>query len=488
MKRLLIMMLAFLMLMGTALGDTLEIGSLVENPDGLSVSVDRAYSTDELDGEESITHSWIVVELTATNYSTNDISIKNQLSARMVYGGKYAFDGETDFAVDVFEPLVRLNGRIIFRVPKLVLEAEPEDISVTLKIAGEGHHLLLSYKRARAIDSSMPDYYFNTPEEAIVFFAESVQAADFTEAMGTFDAQAIAENVDFRQYMNIYTSYAITNPFTLPDDYEAYIPLNMMGNLPDQQMKYFIGGLLSPIPLSINRLHVQDGNFQYKLSEENKTLSLEDWTAEMNPDRLSDLQLQRIYRYVPDVDDQYNLFRTRMQRALIFGYQDEKDYVAVYSFEGKDYAQPFTLAKYEEGWKIRYLNSNYLRFAPYEPIIPLEEAELDHEELLLSWDNGKVIQQNLLPEVEYDPEALYGSWYGSDDGETIGIELYEDGTCRVLEGDYEETASWTANGELLTIIFGGNDIEPYRYELHGDTLRLYDTYDEEDNYTFKRQS
>ena len=479
MKKLLALLLALCLICSAACA--LEVGAVIDNPDGLSLSIDGAYSADVLDDETSLTHSWIIVDVTATNYSLESISISNRLSAKLVYGGKYAFDAETDFAVDIFEPLVRLGGRLIFRVPKLVLEADADALDVQLYADGQSYPLDLSWKQARHSASALPDYYFKSPEDAVIYFAQCMQSGDFTGALGAFYNQPAAENYDLEGMIGRIRSYTASLAMPLPG-YEAYTSLNMLKSLPVFQLSCFITSLLSDVVPGKNIVVDNDALILPAEEEGGKSspLPVSEWIYQMNPDRLASLQLRRIYRYEGANRMGHSYLVNGFRQGAIYGYNDSRDYLAVYSLDGQEYAHSYTIVHYPRGWKISAMNSVIMNFDSYGTAVAIEDGDPDDENLLLTWNEGKGIEDRYLPDMNCDMDTLCGTWAGEFDGYSYVFEIRDDMSFAFHENGSLYEGSWMANAACIAMIEDIRNMEVYSYSLNDERLVLHEPGNEED--------
>ena len=407
MKKILALALVLILAMIPCLAsaNTLEIGSYVENLDGLSIMINGAQYASTYQGETSATHDWIIVNVTATNYATHTILISDQLSAKLVYNGKYEFDATPIFEIDEFEPLVRMSGQLVFRVPKMLGESDPAEFAVTLKIGKNSYPLNLSYgKNISASAGNIADVYFETPEEAILYMTECIQSADFASALGAYNAQIAAESYDLETYLQIHSYYNPSIPMPM-DNYGAYTILNAANALPVQDMYDFVMSVLDCDLFNggTGNMRVRDDAF--RISEE-ESLSVQDWIDRMNPDHLAYLELKQIYRYNSE-EYSTRAISNYASQGILYGYSDAYTYAAVYALNGKEHIQVWDIVRYPEGWKIAFQDNLFINYTA------LTTADLTGERWICTWRNGSAIEENLLTEVSVDPSAFIGTWYGN---------------------------------------------------------------------------
>lgn len=138
MKKIAAALLALALLLSSALAqEALRTGSLVENPDGLSLALGDVY-LDYSENEDTLdTHGWLVIEAEILNRAVEELTIAEEISAWMAYQDKYIFDATLDFHRETIRPLVALDGRIILEIPMLVFdEAEPDEIEIFISVGG----------------------------------------------------------------------------------------------------------------------------------------------------------------------------------------------------------------------------------------------------------------------------------------------------------------------------------------------------------------
>ena len=431
------------------------------------ITIDRVYRTLSLDGEKSLTHGWIVAEVTITNYSLHTISVKDDLSGTLVYDGLYQFTAEPVFAVSEFEPLVRLSGQMVFEVPKLVLEAKADRMDVTLSIDGKTMPVEMNSDR-KTMDASA-SVSFDTPEELLVAFIDCLKNADFENLLTLFSHKEKARHLHFDRYLSIMRTIQISG--TVFPDYEAYDALNALNQLSTYQINTMIYSLFSEIESNGTTFAVKYNNDTVTgmMVFTGEEMTAQEYIDRMNPEHLSSLTLESIGRM--PIDPESRQRKNNMRNSLIYDYSDIREYILRVSFDGETYYLGATLCRFPEGWKIDslmcqtfYQNNNIGRgeFAKEERV-----DDFDFDQLIYTWEKGEVISENLLKE----PEDLTGTWIFD-----IGLMVIDEDTIKLISNEDSEEAQYVFRiSEENLYLFESDlrDSHVCRITLSGDMLTLY---------------
>ncbi|NLF27836.1 MAG: hypothetical protein GX592_08045 [Clostridiales bacterium] len=480
MKKAAALVLVLALLFSCASAQAVAVGGGVENPDALSLSLDKAYVAETWRGEESSTHDWIVLEVTIANFATEALSLDEQLSASLVYGGKYAFEAERIFELAELGPLVRVSGALVFKVPKMVAEAEPAELDVTLALNGDSHPVALDYRAAAVSEIGIPDAYFESPEEAIAYFAECVKNQNLLGALGATCARPAAVNFDLAAAVERVGTYmpAATTDMWLPSEYEAYVPFNTLTALETRRLFNFVTALLAggrPLTgTTLAQLDSSTGAFK----EDGSALSgltAEQMIDMLDPARLSGLELREVCRYEGGAALTENYQKGTLANGMVYGFGGCRDYLAIYELDGQRYAHTCMIVRYPQGWKIFRLFS-YLLGADFpSEVVRAEEfgANLAEPDWVLTWKNGAADPAKALKMV--DTAQLVGRWKAPTE-ETAEflefIEFREDGSCQGSEGGEILEGVWNANSLCIAMGESIRALRGYLYALEGDRLTL----------------
>ena len=461
-----------------------SIGGTVIEPKP-EITIDRVYKTLRMNGEESLTHGWIAADVTITNYSLHTLSVKDDLSGTLVYDGLYEFFAEPVFAISEFEPLVRLSGSMIFKVPKLILEAESSKIMAALELDGESIPLAMDFQEKTKTVSAANS--FDAPEDLLVYFIDCLKNADFESAIHAFAHEEKAEHFDFDWYVKTDRMLSPTMSSFYPD-FEAYKPLAEIGYLPTSQINTMVLSLLAEFDVNRNVLmQYRNGMLKGMDIWTDEQITIDEYKERMNPARFESLSLEKIYR--APVEPTGRAYISTIRRSLVYGYSDIREYVLLVSFEGKQYLFGITLSLYPEGWKIWSLSGNEFNQvvnAPTGGFIRADEAdELDLSEMILTWKNGNAIEENLLKDPAYVKEDLIGTW------------TFDEGTITFGE-EYGTVIAYADENNEMGFVYCISDDYLYMFEENGDLLQEYQisvkdgwltmTYDEGESVTFRREN
>lgn len=442
---------------------------------GVEVSVNKISSAMTYNGEESLTHGWIIVDAQLNNESFDDVIATEVLSAVLTYNGLYSYAAEVVFPVSLFEPLVTLPGELVFRVPKRVANAGYDEISILVHADGES--LAVSpagFGRMRS-SAAMQGKAFSQPEEAIAYLFECLKNADIEGAYSAFYHNAYASGMQYDSIVSGGFSLPViseTSLFPFPE-YEEYRTLTLMQKHPHEEISQFLISMLLPFdffPPSSMYFTVRNDVATGYIDAEKTEIPAESLKESMNPERLKSLSLQeiRLISFEPTERRVTNRLRT----AYRAGGTDYQEYLALFSFEGREFAIGITLIQYPEGWLISTLRSdtfmNYESNARFGAPVSLEELSFDLQgESSATWKNGAFISEGL-PAPAVSRGDFIGEWVCADG--TILLTEEE----AFVSGSDEKGHMWLVNSEYLFIFpKKGNDIGGfYSYQLDGDRLTL----------------
>ena len=180
MKKLLICLLALLLAAFPAL-------AMYAATAGLQVDVTGMELLDEYQGQTDLTHVYLAVYTSLTNWHTQTVRLADALGAELTYAGIYTFAAELDFPVEELEQLARIDGALVFRIPTLVAEAAPEGLAMTLTVEGEAVPQSVALEGYRpAYGGSLEGPGYDSPEEAVTAYLEAMKNGDARGMLSTF--------------------------------------------------------------------------------------------------------------------------------------------------------------------------------------------------------------------------------------------------------------------------------------------------------------
>ena len=222
MKKLLICLLALMLAAFPALA--MDVATA-----GLQVDVTGMELLDEYQGQTDLTHVYLAVYASLTNWHTQTVRLADALGAELTYAGIYTFAAELDFPVEELEQLARIDGALVFRIPTLVAEAAPEGLAMTLTVEGE------AVRQSVALEGYHPIYKgslegpgYDSPEEAVTAYLEAMKKGDARGMLSTFAIETYVSEMDAQAYLERLTVFSPTNgSLPLGGEYQRQVAVAM---------------------------------------------------------------------------------------------------------------------------------------------------------------------------------------------------------------------------------------------------------------------
>ena len=210
MKKLLICLLALMLAAFPALA--MDVATA-----GLQVDVTGMELIDEYQGQTDLTHVYLAVYASLTNWHTQTVRLADALGAELTYAGIYTFAAELDFPVEELEQLARIDGALVFRIPTLVAEAAPEGLAMTLTVEGEAVRQSVALEGYHPIyEGSLEGPGYDSPEEAVTAYLEAMKKGDARGMLSTFAIETYVAEMDAQAYLErlgvFQPSYEIRMP------------------------------------------------------------------------------------------------------------------------------------------------------------------------------------------------------------------------------------------------------------------------------------
>lgn len=210
MKRLVALLLALLLMCSCALAD-FENEELEFDFQGISV-------LEEWEGEISDTNKWLLLRGTLTNWSRKSLKIEDNLSATLTFRDKYVFEAVPTFGYAAIDPLVELDGGLLFYVPNMVVTSDAEMLRIVVNLCGEEQEIsldksMLWFERS---DASLEGMGFNSPEEAVEAYVIAFNNGDVASMLSTFAIETYVDNFDTQKFIERTRSVLQTNSLSLP--------------------------------------------------------------------------------------------------------------------------------------------------------------------------------------------------------------------------------------------------------------------------------
>lgn len=201
-----------------------------------------------------------------------------------------------------------------------------------------------------------PYLFFEQPEDAILYFVQSVAAADFESALRATHAQSSAEAYDLEKALNDRGALMFDMPMPFPSlEYASYAALNRWGQkeeLKKQLYAMLLSLLVDPALCDARPRVVSETGI---VIDDQTNITLPEYIAALNPARLEDLKIEYIARWEPSENRSEAVREMIEEKGRIFGFSDEVYFVVIYSFEGKPYSNTYTVARYPQGWQIEMI-------------------------------------------------------------------------------------------------------------------------------------
>lgn len=193
------------------------------------------------------------------------------------------------------------------------------------------------------------DLFFDTPEDALIYFINEVKAQDLQGALRACGINKVSENYNFHYFTKRIEAITITTH--LPEEYELYREINKLDRaaMISKTIGFFIRSMLNP----------EDSDYSfYQTYLVEDSAEINSFILHWNPDKIANLT---ILEY--DLPAQEIWYTQRNQenlkkQALIYGADDRSELVVLYELNGETYINGFSFLLYDEGWCIEHMVSN----------------------------------------------------------------------------------------------------------------------------------
>ena len=342
MKKLLICLLALVLAAAPALA--MDVATA-----GLQVDVTGMELLDEYQGQTDLTHVYLAVYTSLTNWNPRTVRLADALGAELTYAGIYTFAAELDFPVEELEQLARIDGALVFRIPTLVADAAPEGLTMTLTVEGEAVPQSVTLEGYRPIyEGSLEGPGYDSPEEAVTAYLEALKNGDARGMLSTFAIETYVAEMDAQAYLErMGTFFPTTGSMPLGGDYQQQVAVAMRyGQLAEslayQWTLYSWPDGYEEFGGAAVRL-LEDGAVEAFLAGLAKNDAAALWQGMevvefVGPAELSDMYL--------DERNQQNIAR----QAASYGCDEIVSVVAKLDIGGEEWYQCMAVARYGEKW------------------------------------------------------------------------------------------------------------------------------------------
>ena len=188
------------------------------------------------------------------------------------------------------------------------------------------------------------------PEDVMAAFAGFIGEGDFGAAVELFDAREQAKRFDFSAAAKRIKAMIPTS--MQPAEYPGFITLNIIReqNKAALQISGFVYSFLLPDEFS-DYMKLRPQNLQDDLEMPDR------FVEAANPAALKGLRLVTLVYVNPEMQDSEKYRDIVRRGSAIYGYDDKREYVAIYELNGERYVGGASVHKYGDNWYIGTLQS-----------------------------------------------------------------------------------------------------------------------------------
>lgn len=351
----------------------------------LQLEIQNTYVTGEWEGETSDTHVWLVVQATATNWRTETVALSESIQAQLIIQDAYVFEATPEFGSDSIDPLVQLNGALLFRIPGMAAELLDDSVLV-IEVDGE---TVMEEKpevskrvSASRVAGSFEGPGFDSPEDAALAYIEAFNAGDVQGMISTFAIETYVDHVDRQATIERFraSNSGIQDSCPMPTPYVRDLMVSeRCGNIATQLYRQYLlfampeeyrDNPYRPVSFTSGDRSQEISNFlsAFDSSPVNEWIGNIVFVEFVPPEELTD--------YFMDERNQENL--NRMMACT--GCDELAEIVVHIQINGKDYYQCLECARYGDRWYVQNLGGNIgalLNMSSYiAGLLPLD-GELD---------------------------------------------------------------------------------------------------------------
>lgn len=197
---------------------------------------------------------------------------------------------------------------------------------------------------------ALSDLTFETPEETITFYMQSLAAGEIPAIMQTLAVDEMSKNFRFDLYVERLRALNFQAP--APSDDAFYTEINRAQFLWQIlfQTRNLTYGLLTTDPALLNGQTII-------IDAEETTAFATEFISNMDLERLAQLQIVTIAIPSPELVQSERNVENWDRLARIYGADELTERVVLFVFEGDSYLVGFTLLRYEDDWKISSIQS-----------------------------------------------------------------------------------------------------------------------------------
>ncbi len=171
--------------------------------DALDVEIGAMYFSDSWNDVTSDTHTFLVVDASLVNWSTQEQILAEEIAAEISYKGSYVFPASLCFSHESIGQLVQLDGQFVFELPNMLAEVAPEELTLKIRVSGKETVVPLSVQSY--VPSGNTGSYegagYATPEEAVQAYITARQAGDVSAMLSTFAIETYVDSYDAEAFL-----------------------------------------------------------------------------------------------------------------------------------------------------------------------------------------------------------------------------------------------------------------------------------------------
>lgn len=204
---------------------------------------------------------------------------------------------------------------------------------------------------------------YSSPEEVMNAFAAFLRDGDAEGALGLFDSTERNEKYSFSKM--VARTRALPPTEMAPTEYGMFKVLNReyVEGRAAGQIRILIYSLLLPEKYSAI-LDAKPHVFEKEATEEDMEKEAGEYAALLNPNRLKELKVEGVFLAEPEMQGSPRYRQIVERNNAIFGREDQKDYIVVYSLGGSYYKGGAFLTQYGGDWRINVLCSFFGEIPP----------------------------------------------------------------------------------------------------------------------------
>ena len=330
----------------------------------LQLEIQNTYVTGEWEGETSDTHVWLFVQATATNWRTETVALSESIQAQLIIQDAYVFEATPEFGSDSIDPLVQLNGALLFRIPGMAAELLDDSVLV-IEVDGE---TVMEEKpevskrvSASRVAGSFEGLGFDSPEDAALAYIEAFNAGDVQGMISTFAIETYVDHVDRAAMMNRLYAFAInmqdTNP--MPTPYVRDLMVSERYGDIAQQLRYQYFSYAMP------EAYGDDIGKPVRFMSDDRAQEIQDFLGAFDSSPVNEwIGNIAFVGFVPPEEVVGEIFMDERNQgnikklAACLGCDEIAEIVVHIQINGKDYYQFLECARYGDRWYVQSLMGN----------------------------------------------------------------------------------------------------------------------------------